>query len=228
MANPDAAKSTILRHVLPGRVLTSRQIRGCGFWEDVWGGRLGYQGIEKIVRVGGARILNESCDLECDNGTIHTIDTLIPTPLYQPQGLAKSYIPSIPAFGDSTVAATYPSSMSSVTQQRAVGACLPSTVGGRKAMGLIDQLPFWQYGPPYNAAKQEDLEPISIAEGDVTKGIDYQLMPAGSVIVTPDEVSAAKLLPVSGLSKYIGKTKRLVEGDGQSTYSRLDDLDLAE
>ena len=77
------------------------------------------------------------------------------------------------------------------------------------------------YGPPFNAAYQEDYEPISIAQPDVA-AVDYQLMPPGSVIVTPDSVNADELNPVSGYSKYIGKTKRCVEGAGLSEYSKLD------
>lgn len=88
-------------------------------------------------------------------------------------------------------------------------------------MGLISQLPFWQYGPPFNAAKQEGYEPISIAVPECGASVDYQVMPPGTVIVTPDEVSAAKLSPSSGMSKYICKTQRLVEGDALNTYSLL-------
>lgn len=220
MSNPAEAAAVIARHVLPGRVLTSKQIKGCGFWENVPGGALGYEGLGAIVRIGNAMILNESCNNECDNGTIHTIDTVITAPIVKPEGVAKSYVPSIPAFSDSTVNSVYPSNVSTFISARASGACLPSTTGGRKAMGLVAQLPFWQYGPPFNAAKQEDYEPISIAQPEGAS-VDYQLMPPGSVIVTPDETSAAKLLPVSGMSKHIGKTQRLVEGDAQSDYSRL-------
>lgn len=222
MADPPAARAVLQRHILPGRTLTTKQISGCGFWEDVAGGPLGYEGLGPIIRVGNAKIVIESSNLECDNGTIHTIDTIINCPAVKPKGIAQTYTPSIPAFTDSTVASVYPSGITALDQKRAANACLPSTTGGRKAMGLVSQLPFWQYGPPFNAAKQEDYEPISIAAGDVTAGIDYQLMPPGTVIVTPDEVSAAKLLPVSGMSKYIGKTQKLVEGDAKSDYSRLD------
>lgn len=222
LARPEDARAVLLRHILPGRVLTSKQIKGCGFWEDVPGGPLGYEGIGPIVKIGNARLILESSDNECDNGTIHTIDTVLSCPTVKLSGVAGYYQPSIPSFGESTIASIYPSKQDGVTQRRAVNATLPSTTGGRKAMGLVSQLPFWQYGPPYNAAKQEESEPISIAQPEAAVGIDYQVMPPGTVIVTPDEVSAAKLLPVSGMSKYIGKTQRLVEGDGLSDYSRLD------
>jgi hypothetical protein len=77
-----------------------------------------------------------------------------------------------------------------------------------------------RYGPPYNAAKQEDYEPISIAgESFASSEIDYQLFPPGTVVVVPDSVNANELNPISGMSKYIGNTKRLVEGSGQSDYS---------
>lgn len=222
LADPATARAVVLRHILPGRVFTSRQISGCGFWDGVPGGPLGYEGLGPIVKVGGAQIIMQIADNECDNGTIHAVNRLITTPHIKTAGVSKYYQPSIPAFGESIVSAQYPTPKITPTQRRAVGACLPSTVGGRKAMGLISQLPFWQYGPPFNAAKQEDFEPISIAFPECGAGVDYQLMPPGSVIVIPDEVSAAKLLPVSGMSKYIGQTKRLVGGDALSTYSDLD------
>ncbi|CDF41152.1 unnamed protein product [Chondrus crispus] len=220
LARPAEAAAVIARHILPDRVYTSKQIRGCGFWDGVPGGPLPYEGLGAIVRVGNTRILNDSCNDECVNGIIHTVDAVISTPMHKPEGVAKTYVPSVPTFTDSTVGSLYPTGTYSRDTSRAVGACLPSTSGGRKAMGLVNQLPFWQYGPPFNAAKQEDYEPISIAQPEGAS-VDYQLMPPGTVIVTPDEVSADKLLPVSGMSKYIGKTKRLVEEGAQSDYSRL-------
>lgn len=220
MSNPTEAAAVIARHILPGSVLTSKQIKGFGFWENIPGGPLSYEGWGAIVRVGNATMLNECCNNECDNGTIHTMNSVIAAPTVKPEGVARSYVPSIPAFSDSTVGSVYQSKASTFMSARSLGACLPSTTGGRKAMGLVSQLPFWMYGPPYNAAKQEEYEPISIAQPDGAS-VDYQLMPPGSVIVTPDETSAAKLNPVSGMSKYIGKTQRLVGGDGLSDYSRL-------
>ena len=222
LENPEQAKAVLLRHVLPDQVLTTKQIKGCGFWESIPGGPLAYEGLGAIVRVGNARVINESSNNECDNGTIHTIDTILIAPNVKYPSVEQYYEPSVKMGGDSTVESVYPVLQRGYEQKRAVGATLPSTTGGRKAMGLISQLPFWMYGPPFNAAKQEDYEPISIAQPDVSS-VDYQVLPPGSVIVTPDEVSAAKLSPVSGMSKYIGQTKRLVEGDGQSDYSRLDD-----
>lgn len=222
LADSTAAKAVLLRHVLPGQVLSNKQIKGCGFWDLLPGGPLGYEGLGAIVKVGGVRLLNESSNDECDNGTIHVIDGVIATPLAKPAGLASHYVPAVPmlAIRDDIATAVYPQPAGDIS--RALGAAsAPSTVGGRKAMGAISQLPFWMYGPPFNAAKQEDYEPISIAQPDVSS-VDYQVMPPGSVIVVPDEVSAAKLSPVSGYSKYIGKTKKMVEGDALSDYSRLD------
>lgn len=220
LANPDAARAVLLRHILPDYVLTTNKIKGCGFWENVPGGALSYEGLGPIIKIGGINLVLQSSNNECDNGVIHTLEGVIAAPAVKNTGVESYYQPTI-KFADSTVRAVYPSGMSTTARARAVGAALPSTTGGRKAMGLISQLPFWQYGPPFNAAKQEDYEPISIAQPDVS-GVDYQLMPPGSVIVTPDKVSAADLLPVSGMSKYIGQTKRLVEGDALSNYSRLD------
>lgn len=221
LADPQAAAAVILRHVLPGRVLTSKQIKGCGFWEDVAGGPLGYEGLGSIVRIGNAMLDYGVIDDECDNGIIHTITAVLDTPAVKPPSVRSSYFPSIAAsaFDGSTVGAVYPTGQPGRKQRRSLEACLPSTTGGRKAMGLMTQLPFWMYGPPFNAAKQVEYEPISAV--DMSAGVDYQVMPPGSVVVVPDEVSAAKLLPVSGMSRYIGKTQRLVEGDGESDYSKL-------
>nr|ATG31135.1 LR9 [Griffithsia pacifica]5Y6P_ka Chain ka, LR9 [Griffithsia pacifica]5Y6P_kb Chain kb, LR9 [Griffithsia pacifica] len=222
LADPVAARNVVLRHILPDQVLTSKAIKGCSFWDSLPGGPLPYEGIGPVVKIAGVRLLNESSDDECDNGTIHVIDGIISTPLAKPTPFAGVFEPSVPMLEsrDDIATAVYPPVTPDV--RRAFGAAsAPSTVGGRKAMGLIKQLPFWMYGPPFNASKQEDFEPISIANPDVSS-VDYQLMPPGSVIVQPDEVSAAKMLPVSGMSKHIGKTKRLVEGDGLSDYSRLD------
>lgn len=221
MANPVEARAVAVRHILPNQVLTTKQIKSSGFWESIPGGALSYINMGPIIRIGNATIILEKSNNECDNGTIHTLDTVLKSPAVKAPSISQTYVPSIPAFGDSTVASLYPSGVDGVTQRRAIGACLPSTTGGRKAMGLMKQLPFYMYGPPFNAAKQEDIEPISIAQPECV-GIDYQIMPPGSVIVEPDEVTGAKLLPVSGMSKYIGQTKRLVEGDGLSDYSRLD------
>lgn len=212
MQDPAAARAVVLRHILPGSVLTSKQIRGSGFWENILGGPLGYQAVGPQIKIGNIPIINETCDNECIGGTIHPINGVISTPLYKPQGVAEYYFPDPPSVP----------ALSGQEQRRALGAASsPSTVGARKAMGLIKQMPFWMYGPPFNAAKQEDFEPISIAQPDVAF-VDYSRMPLGSVVVVPDEVEGAKLNPVSGYSKYFGQTKKCVEGDALSDYSRLD------
>lgn len=183
---------------MPNRILTTKQLRGRGFWEDTWGGPLGYEGIGPIVRVGNARVVMGSSNDECDNGTIHTIDAVLNKRMVKEQGIAQTYTPSVKQFGESNVQTLYPRAMPSREQWRGSGAALPATAGGRKAMGLVKHLPFWMYGPPFCANKQGDYEPISVAVLE-RAGVDYQLM------------------PVSGMSRYIGKTKRLVEGD----YSKL-------
>lgn len=75
---------------------------------------------------------------------------------------------------------------------------------------------------PYNCAPQEDYEPISIAAPSPGIGVDYQLMPPGTVIVEPDSVNANELNPISGMSKYIGNTKKQVGDKVESDYSGLD------
>lgn len=212
-------KSVLLRHVVPGSSLTIADLKklGSGFFENVPGGPLSYEaaGVAN-VRIGDVPIRSDAAvDDVCDNGVVHAVsDIIADIRLVQ---LIPTFTASAPAPPPVTV-----DSGSAERARKAVKSV--STVGGRKAMGLLQQLPFYMYGPPYNAAKQEEFEPISIAfpEGAY---VDYQLMPPGSVVVEPDEVSANKLNPVSGMSKYIGKTKRLVEGDAISNYSRLDDLD---
>lgn len=221
LADSSYARAVVLRHILPGSVLTTKQIKGLGVWENIPGGPLEYQGIGSNVRIANATIVQESSNIECEAGTIHTVDTVLECPTVKPASFDQYYVSPVPHFGDSVVKTLYPAKMRSEQQRRAVGACLPSTTGGRKAMNLVQQLPFWMYGPPFNASKQVDLEPISCAEPEAS--VDYGVLPPGSVVVTPDEVSAAKLNPISGMSKHVGKMKRLVEGDGQSNYYRLDD-----
>lgn len=212
-------KAVLLRHVIPGSPLTMADLkkRGNGFFENVPGGPLSFEaaGVAN-VRIGDVPIRADSpVDDVCDNGVVHTItDIIADKPLVQ---LIPTFTAPPPVMPRVTVDGAH-------TERARKAVKSVSTVGGRKAMGLLQQLPFYMYGPPYNAAKQEEFEPISIAfpEGAY---VDYQLMPPGSVVVEPDEVSANKLNPVSGMSKYIGKTKRLVEGDAVSNYSHLDDLD---
>lgn len=214
---PEIAKAILLRHILPDTV-TTKQISGVGYFSGVdFGPELGYEGLGAIVKVGGQPLYIEKSNRECSNGIIHAIDGfLLPPGVKLP---AASQLPAPAAVvGDSTVSAVYPSPALGRQEVRAKGAAyLNSTQGGRRAMGLVKQLPFWMYGPPYMASKQDDYEPISAAVPAAS--VDYQLMPPGSVVVTPDEVSAAKLIPVSGLSKYIGKGKRQVEGDAESSYA---------
>lgn len=76
------------------------------------------------------------------------------------------------------------------------------------------QLPFWM--APINDSKREACEEISIPQQKFGIGIGYQLCPPNSIVDILDEVSVNNLNPVSGVSRYIGKTKRLVDGDALS------------
>lgn len=206
-------------HTVPGRYMTTKKLTGVGYWEGVEGGSLEYEGLGPIVRIGRSRVLLESSNLECDDGIIHVLESVIIPKWFQ---VRPDPVDSGKRVSGSTVTTYFGNKTGGVSSsQRERNATLPGTVGGRKAMGLIKQLPFWMYGPPFNAAYQEDYEPISIAQ-PTGAAVDYQLMPPGSVIVTPDSVNAGELNPVSGYSKYIGNTKKCVEGAGQSDYSRLD------
>lgn len=209
-------KMFVEHHTLPGKYMTMKKITGTGYWEFVPGGALEYEGLGPIVRVGNRMVVIESSNIECDNGIIHTLEGVIIPKWWKSPTTQVSTPKNVEG---STVTTYYGKQMGGVeTGQRQRDAGLPSTTGGRRAMGLMKQLPFWMYGPPFNAAYQEDYEPISIAYPDVAS-IDYQIMPPGSVIVTPDSVNASEIAPVSGYSKYIGKTKRNKEGSALSDYS---------
>lgn len=212
-------KRFVEHHTLPGRYYTTKVLKGVGFWEGVEGGCLEYEGLGPIVRVGKSRVLLESSNKECDDGIIHVLESpIIPKWLQVKPDAVDTGV----WVGDSTIKSYYGNKTGGeAPSQRERNAGLPGTVGGRKAMGLIKQLPFWMYGPPFNAAYQEDYEPISIAQPEGAS-VDYQVMPPGTVIVTPDSVNSNDLNPVSGYSKYIGNTKRCVEGAAQSDYSKLD------
>lgn len=226
IANPNGvASQVLLRHLLP-ETLTVADLKkkGSGFWYSVPGGPLAFEaGGMARVKVGNATVSPSVVEDVCDNGVIHTLDGVItdlPRTMFDPLAFEQRNVSTapVPPQSDAVTVAT-PSSVRSRDAAASV-----ATVGGRRAMGLMKQLPFWMYGPPFNAAKQEEFEPISIAQPSPGTGVDYQLMPPGSVVVTPDEVSANKLNPISGMSKYIGKTQRLVEGDALSDYSKLDKL----
>lgn len=220
-----AARTLLLRHLLPGAGMSVSDMKkaGCGFWYTVPGGPLSFEaGGMAQIQVGSAKLASTDEDV-CDNGVIHSMDDVIcdlPRTIFEPLSINQQLASVTPS--PATTVTVPAKESSSIRARQAAG--YVSTVGGRRAMGLMKQLPFWMYGPPFNAAKQEEFEPISIAQPSSGTGIDYQLMPPGSVVVTPDEVSADKLNPVSGMSKYIGKTQRLVEGDGLSDYSKLDNL----
>lgn len=216
IARPELLKSIIERHVI-NRVVTTKQIKGVGYFEDAFfGPKLSYEGIGPLLKVGGIPIVTESSNRECSNGIIHAIDgILLPLGVSLPSSFELPQ--PAPVVGDSTVAAVYSKVTSS---KRAFGAVAPGTTGGRKAMNLISQLPFWRYGPPFNAAKQTDLEPISLASSLSDEySVDYQKLPPGSAVVTPDEVSANKLNPVSGMSKYLGTGSRIVGDGAESPYA---------
>lgn len=215
------ARAVLAYHVYPLEMLTLAKIKGCGFFEGIVGGMLSYEGLGAVIRVGNARVINETSNVECKGAYIHEIDSVLVPPGVTLPSLSATFAPSVPRFTDNIAESAY-TPISPKSRSRELGACAPASTGGRKAMGLISQLPFYMYGPPFNAAKQEDYEPISIAEPQFA-GVDYQVLPPGSVIVQPDSVNASELNPVSGMSKYIGKTKRLVEGDALSDYSRLDE-----
>lgn len=215
----DVASAMVTHHFVPGEPMTLAKIKGVGYWENTTGGPLSYEGLGGVVRVGGVLVLQDPSNRECSNGIIHRIESILTPAGVKPAGVSAGYTPSVPTIGDSVIESVYPKPVP-INPRATQAAALPSTTGGRKAMGLMRQLPFWMYGPPFNAAVQEDYEPISIAQPEGAS-VDYQLMPPGSVIVTPDSVNANELNPVSGMSKYIGKTKKQVEGSGLSDYSRL-------
>lgn len=197
----------LLRHVVPGVSLTLGDMAamGSGFWDSVPGGPLSFEAAGVVTpRIGGVPMPADGAkDDVCDNGVIHSMDCLI-SDISRDQIIPTYKVP-LPTPAPPKVA------VNTAQTARARGAATSvSSVGGRKAMGLLKQLPFYMYGPPFNAAKQEEFEPISIAQPEGAS-VDYQLMPPGSVYVQPDSVNAAELNPVSGMSKYIGQTKQLVE-----------------
>lgn len=215
LSDVQLARQLLLRHVVSERA-PLRALCGNAALSSRFGGELRYSSFGgRQIRVGGLP-LGAQTDLTFDGGVVHALDGVLKPPGQQWPSFAQTYT------AGATTGAASAVSMSTAAAARARGATLPGTVGGRKAMGLMTQRPFWMYGAPYCAAKQEEYEPISIAQPELSS-VDYQLMPPGSVIVTPDSVSAAEINPVSGMSKYIGKSKRMVSGDGLSDYSKLDD-----
>lgn len=207
-------------HVVPGPPITLKKLTGVGTLNTAYGGELPYSGSGNVIRVGGALVIPDNSGIEASNGIIHAIDSVIVPPGIEPAGVDAGYIPEKKLGGsDSVITSFYTpdADIPRVDGARARGAALPSTVGGRRAMNLLEQKPFWMYGPPYNAAYQTDYEPISAAEP--VASVDYQLMPEGSVVVEPDSVNSNDLNPVSGMSSYIGKTSRLVEGAALSDYA---------
>ncbi|PXF41989.1 Transforming growth factor-beta-induced protein ig-h3 [Gracilariopsis chorda] len=209
LGSADVAREVLLRHVV-SECVPSSKLTGNAFLSSLNGGALPYTSYGGLqIKIGGIS-LGAQTDISFDKGVVHALD-----------GVLKPPAQTWPSFSQSYIAPVAKPSPPTIATARAMGATTTSTLGGRKAMGLMTQRPFWMYGPPYCAAKQEEYEPISIAQPDVSF-VDYQVMPPGSVIVTPDSVNAAELNPVSGMSKYIGQTKRLVSGDGLSDYSRLD------
>lgn len=183
-AKPVVAKAILTHHFLPVQVLTLANIKNSGFWETTTGGALSYENILGKIKIGGANLVLESSNQECSNGIYHVIDS-IRTPMgVKKAGIAQWWTPSIPIFTETTATSVYPAKpLKSLRTFEA--AAYPATVGGRKAMGLIKQLPFWMYGPPFNAAIQEDYEPISIAGPSSGIGVDYQLMPRMFLLFLP-------------------------------------------
>jgi len=217
--NAEKLRHIIKYHVVPGPPRALKTLQGVGELCSDYGGSLPYFGSGNVVRVGGVLVIPDVSNVECSNGIVHTVDSVMVPPGIKPAGIDAGYIPPQTLGGsDSVIESFYtPRVIPSIEGARAVAASLPSTTGGRRAMGLQEQLPFWMYGPPYNAAVQTDYEPISAAAPEAY--VDYQLMPEGSVVVEPDSFDANEINPISGMSKYIGKTQRLVEGSGLSDYA---------
>eukprot|EP00183_Erythrolobus_madagascarensis_P000933 CAMPEP_0185848208 /NCGR_PEP_ID=MMETSP1354-20130828/3179_1 /TAXON_ID=708628 /ORGANISM="Erythrolobus madagascarensis, Strain CCMP3276" /LENGTH=326 /DNA_ID=CAMNT_0028548581 /DNA_START=6 /DNA_END=986 /DNA_ORIENTATION=- len=210
-----AKKPEILHDILRYHVVTSGafkldDLKGTGYLAPLHGEEMPYVALKGVVKFGNAMAIPESSDIACSAGYIHALDTVIVPPHVKPAGIDAGYV--APSLTPKVV-------MSTPDRIRAVGATLPKAISGRKAMNLIKQQPFWMYGPPYNAATQEDYEPISIAAP--TASVDYQLMPPGSVVTVPDSYNAGELNPVSGMSKYIGQTKKLVGDQGTSKYAEI-------
>ncbi|CAN8069993.1 unnamed protein product, partial [Agarophyton chilense] len=205
-----AARQLVLRHVVLDTVPVAK-LNGNGFLNAAFDGLLPYSSYGgKQLKIDGVSVTS-LVDQTFQKGMVHAICSVLKPPSQKWPSFEQTYI--------APPAAALKRSQAAV--RRAQGAAIPATLGGRKAMGLLEQKPFWMYGPPYNAAKQEEYEPISVAVPDVSS-VDYQLMPPGSVVVVPDSVNALELNPVSGMSKYIGQTKRITGQDALSDYSKLD------
>lgn len=144
-AKPDVAKNILVHHLVPDQVLTLAKITGCGWFESTQGGPLGYEGLGAIIKVGGSLIQNDASNQETTTGIYHVIESILTPMNVKPAGFDAGFSPSIATFTDSTVASLYPVKPQSSTRTFEA-ASLPSSVGGRKAMGLMKQQPFWMYG----------------------------------------------------------------------------------
>jgi len=210
LENPITLRDILQYHVITDGAYKLEDLKGTGYLAPFYGEQLPYVALKGVVKFANAMAIPEKSNIVTSGGIIHALDSvMVPRHVKMPNLAARYIPPSI----------TPKVSMSTTDRMRAVGATRPKAISGRKAMNLIKQQPFWMYGPPYNAATQEDYEPISAAAPKAS--VDYQLMPPGSVITVPDSYNAGELNPVSGMSKYIGQTKKLVGDQGLSKYADL-------
>nr|6KGX_31 Chain 31, LR9 [Porphyridium purpureum]6KGX_34 Chain 34, LR9 [Porphyridium purpureum]7EZX_k6 Chain k6, FAS1 domain-containing protein [Porphyridium purpureum]7EZX_kH Chain kH, FAS1 domain-containing protein [Porphyridium purpureum]7Y4L_fA Chain fA, FAS1 domain-containing protein [Porphyridium purpureum]7Y4L_hA Chain hA, FAS1 domain-containing protein [Porphyridium purpureum]7Y5E_fB Chain fB, FAS1 domain-containing protein [Porphyridium purpureum]7Y5E_hB Chain hB, FAS1 domain-containing pro len=208
--------SRLVYDMLAGHIFTSKgsamlkDLQGAGYLQPAYGEAIGYVGTGRVIKIGNAQVIPESSDILRKNlgFSAHTLDTfIVPKALTKKVSIEAGFSPVTPAKYVSTTKADL----------RYVGATKPAAVGGRRAMNLMKQQPFWMYGPPYNAVTQDEYEPISAAAPKAF--VDYQIFAPGTVKVSPDSVNANELNPVSGMSKYIGKTQKLVGDQGISDRS---------
>uniref|UniRef100_A0A7S0ZBR4 FAS1 domain-containing protein n=1 Tax=Timspurckia oligopyrenoides TaxID=708627 RepID=A0A7S0ZBR4_9RHOD len=211
-SDPSRLSEFLKYMAIPNVSFKLSDLKGDGYLQPAYGESMPYSSLVGVTKFGKskARAIPESSNIQTQSGYIHTLDSvLFPAHFKLPQLAAASsgFLPSLNVSVKRSTAET----------KRYVGASKNVTISGRKAMNLIEQKPFWMYGPPYNAAKQEEYEPISIAESKAF--VDYQKLPQGTVKFVPDSVNSLELNPVSGMSKYIGNTKKLT-GDGAiSSYA---------
>jgi uncharacterized surface protein with fasciclin (FAS1) repeats len=74
LADPEALRSVLLYHVVPGRVLAS-QVVGLDSAETAQGGAVTIEVNDGVVRIDEARVV--SADIQASNGVIHVIDRVL-------------------------------------------------------------------------------------------------------------------------------------------------------